>query len=49
MELKSTLEERESKKGSKYLCVVIKLTDKLEKVVFLEQSEIECIKLFYNK
>lgn len=49
MDLKCTLEERESKKGSKYLCVVIKLTETLEKVVFLDQAEVEVLKLKYGK
>ena len=48
MELKATLEERESKKGSKYVCIVVKLTDKLEKVVFLDPAEVEVLKLKYG-
>ena len=45
MEIKGTLEERVSKKGNKYTVLVVKLTDTLEKLVFLEQSEIELLKL----
>lgn len=49
MDLKATLEERESKSGNKYLCIVIKLTDTLEKVVFPEKAEVEVLKLKYGK
>lgn len=44
-----TLEERTSKKGTTYKCLVIKITDKVEKVVFLETAEIELINMFYSK
>ena len=44
-EFKATLETRTSKKGNQYEVLVIKLTDKLEKLVFLEQAEIELLKL----
>lgn len=44
-EFKATLETRTSKKGSQYEVLVIKLTDKLEKLVFLEQAELELLKL----
>lgn len=44
-EFKCFLEERTSKKGSNYQCIVIKLTDKLEKLVFLTDAEIELLKL----
>ena len=45
MEVKATLEDRVSKIGHKYTVLVVKLTDTLEKLVFLEQSEIELLKL----
>lgn len=46
MNLKCTLETRHSEKSGKdYQVVVIKLTDTYEKVVFLEQSELELVKL----
>ena len=49
MEVIATLEERTSKKsGNKYYCVVIKLTDNLEKTVFLDQAELELCKLYYG-
>lgn len=44
-ELKAMLETRTSKKGNSYDVIVIKLTDNLEKLVFLEQAEIELLKL----
>lgn len=44
-EVKATLETRTSKKGNQYEVLVIKLTDKLEKLVFLEQAEFELLKL----
>lgn len=46
MNFKCTLETRHSEKSGKdYQVVVIKLTDTYEKVVFLEQSELELVKL----
>ena len=47
-DIKCSLETRVSKKGNSYICLVIKLTDKLEKLVFLEQAEIELLKQYYN-
>lgn len=44
-QVNATLEERESKKGSKYQVLVIKLTDSYEKLVFLDQAEVELLKL----
>ncbi len=44
-EFKATLETRTSKKGSQYEVLVIKLTDNLEKLVFLDQAELELLKL----
>ncbi len=50
MDLKCTLEERVSKKsGETYLCIVIKLTDTLEKVIFPEPAETELLKLRYSQ
>ncbi len=47
--LDCVLEKRESKKGNEYYCVVINLTDNVQKVVFLEKAEAELIKLTYDK
>lgn len=44
-EFKATLETRTSKKGSQYEVLVVKLTDNLEKLVFLDQAELELLKL----
>lgn len=44
-EFKCFLEERTSKKGSTYQCVVIKLTDKLEKLVFLTDAELALLQM----
>lgn len=44
-EFKATLETRTSKKGTEYEVLVIKLTDNLEKLVFLDQAELELLKL----
>lgn len=48
-EFRATLETRTSKKGNEYEVLVIKLTDKLEKLVFLEQAELELLKLSAQK
>lgn len=42
--IEATLEERTSKKGSTYQCIVIKITDNIEKLVFLEPAEAELLK-----
>ena len=47
-EFKATLETRISKKGNQYEVLVIKLTDKLEKLVLLEQAELELLRLSSN-
>lgn len=44
-EFKATLETRTSKKGNQYEALVIKLTDNLEKIVFLEPAELELLKI----
>lgn len=44
-EFKATLETRTSKKGTNYEVLVIKLTEKLEKLVFLDQAELELLKI----
>lgn len=43
--IKCSLETKTSKKGNEYQVLVIKLTDTYEKLVFLEKSEIELLKL----
>lgn len=44
----ATLEERVSKKGTTYQCIVIKITDNIEKLVFLTSAEVELLKLKSN-
>lgn len=43
----ATLETRISKKGKPYVCLVIKLTDTIEKLVFLDNTEMELLRLTY--
>ena len=40
MDLKCQLETRTSKKGTSYTCLVVHLTDKYEKIVFLTSAEL---------
>lgn len=48
IEVRATLETRVSKKSGKtYQCIVIKLTDTYEKIIFLDNAEIELIKMNY--
>lgn len=47
--VEATLETRVSKKGTEFTVVVIKLTDNLEKLVFLEAAELELLKLSNSK
>lgn len=44
-EFKATLETRTSKKGSEYEVLVIKITDNIEKLVFLEPAELALLKI----
>lgn len=44
MDVKATLETRKSSKGNDYECIVIKLTDDYEKVVFLDKAELALLK-----
>lgn len=47
-EFKATLETRTSKKGLDYEVLVIKITDKIEKLVFLTPAELELLRLSSN-
>lgn len=50
MKLEATLEERISKKSGKpYKCIVVHLTDKLEKVILLDNAEVELLEYIYKK
>lgn len=46
--VEATLETRTSKKGTEYEVIVIKLTDTYEKLVFLDNAELELLKLNNN-
>ena len=48
-EFQATLETRTSKKGSQYEVLVIKITDNIEKLVFLDPAELELLKLSNSK
>ena len=49
MKLDAVLVEKISTRtGKPYVCVEIFITDKVKKTVFLTESEIEIIKLFYG-
>lgn len=47
--LKATLVKKTSKKGNDYECVMIELTPNYQKVVFLEDAELELLKFCDNK
>lgn len=48
IEVRATLETRISKKSGKtYQCIVINLTDTYQKVIFLDNAELELIKMSY--
>lgn len=48
MNIPAKLEERVSKNGNPYFCIVVKITDEVEKLVFLDKAEIELIRLTYG-
>lgn len=48
-ELKATLVKKTSKKGNDFECVMIELTPNYQKVVFLEDAELELLKFCDNK
>lgn len=48
MDVKATLETKISKAGKEYQVLMVKLTDTYSKPVFLEQSEIELLKISSN-
>ena len=48
-EFKATLETRTSKKGAQYEVLVIKITDNIEKLVFLDPAELELLKMSNSK
>lgn len=49
MNIKCQLVEKVSQKGNKYLCLEISLSESYKKIVFLDNAEVELIKLLANK
>lgn len=49
MKINAMLVEKISQKGKPYVCVEIYITDKVTKTVFLEEAEIELMKLYLEK
>lgn len=50
MKFEATLEERTSRKtGNTYKCVVVHLTDKLQKIILLSDCEVELLEILYSK
>ena len=49
MDVKATLETRTSKEGKEYKCVVIKISNHSEKVVFLNPAELELLEMNSKK
>ena len=48
-DLKATLVKKTSKKGNDYECVMLELTPTYQKVVFLDDAELELLKFCDNK
>lgn len=49
MKLDASLETRTNKEGKTYKCVVIKISQNSEKIVFLSPAEIELLELTNKK
>lgn len=49
MNIKAELVEKVSKKGNKYIAIEVSITDKIKKLVFLSDAELELLKLTANK
>lgn len=45
MNIKATLVEKMSKKGNKYICIEVYITDNIKKLVFLTDAELELLRL----
>jgi hypothetical protein len=43
------LEQRTSKGGNQYICLVVEIAPEVEKLVFLDKAEIALINLTYGK
>lgn len=50
MVLNAKLEKRTSKKsGNDYYCIVVKIADDYEKIIFLDKAEVKLIELLNRK
>lgn len=49
MNVKCQLVEKTSQKGNKYICLEIHLSDSYKKIVFLDNAEIELLKILAKK
>lgn len=50
MPVNAKIEERISKKtGEKYFCIVVKVSNEIEKLVFLSKAELSLLKLTMGK
>lgn len=49
MNVNCQLVEKTSQKGNKYICLEISLSDTYKKVVFLDNAEIELLKVLAKK
>lgn len=45
MNVKAVLVERISKKGNKYTCIEVYITNNIKKIVFLNDAELELLRL----
>lgn len=45
MNVKAVLVERTSKKGNKYTCVEVYITNNIKKIIFLNDAELELLRL----
>lgn len=48
MNVKATLVEKISKNGKPYVCIEVYVTEKIKKLVFLTEAELELLKLTVN-
>lgn len=45
MNVKAVLVDRTSKKGNKYTCIEVYITNNIKKLIFLSDAELELLKL----
>ena len=49
MPIEAVLVEKTSKKGNPYIAIEVYITDKIKKLVFLTQAELELLKMTNSK